>query len=86
MAASVTRALQAIKRYNRHPDQIDSAILAAINITLCLASNGDGRVAEGFNQRHPDQRSALRHLPLNAAPTPARSGVTGGDCRKWSRV
>ena len=50
MAASVTRALQAIKRYNRHPDQIDSAILAAINITLCLASNGDDRVAEGFNR------------------------------------
>ena len=34
---------------HRHPDQIDNAILAAINITLCLASNGDGRVAEGFN-------------------------------------
>ena len=50
MAASVTRALQAIKRYNRHPDQIDSIILAAINITLCLASDGDDRVAEGFNQ------------------------------------
>ena len=88
MAASVTRALQAIKRYNRHPDQIDSAILAAINITLCLASNGDDRVAEGFNQRYPDQRPALRHLPLKpatAAPT-RRDPLTGGDCRKWSRV
>jgi cell division protein ZapA (FtsZ GTPase activity inhibitor) len=49
MAASVTRALQAIKRYNRQADQIDGAILAAINITLCLASGGDDRVAEGFN-------------------------------------
>ena len=49
MAQSVTRALQAIKRYVRDPDQIDQAILASINITLCLASGGDDRVAEGFN-------------------------------------
>ena len=87
MAASVTRALQAIKRYNRHPDQIDSAILAAINITLCLASNGDDRVAEGFNQRYPDQRPALRHLPLKAtAPTPAcRPAVTAANGRGSKR-
>jgi len=49
MASSVTRALQAIKRYGAGPEQIDGAILAAINVTLCLASNGDDRVAEGFN-------------------------------------
>ncbi|WP_029011237.1 hypothetical protein [Azospirillum halopraeferens] len=49
MAASVTRALLAIKRYNRQPDQIDHTILAAINVTLCLASGGNDRVAEGFN-------------------------------------
>lgn len=49
MAQSVTRALQAIKRYNAGPEQIDHAILAAINVTLCLASSGDDRVAEGFN-------------------------------------
>ena len=49
MAASVTRALTAIKRYNAGPEQIDRAILAAINVTLCLASGGDDRVAEGFN-------------------------------------
>jgi cell division protein ZapA (FtsZ GTPase activity inhibitor) len=49
MAQSVTRALQAIKRYNPLPDQIDQTILSAINVTLCLASHGDDRVAEGFN-------------------------------------
>jgi cell division protein ZapA (FtsZ GTPase activity inhibitor) len=49
MAPSVARALQAIKRYDARPEQIDYAILAAINVTLCLASCGDDRVAEGFN-------------------------------------
>ena len=49
MAQSVTRALQTIKRYNARPEQIDQAILAAINVTLCLLSGGDDRVAEGFN-------------------------------------
>ena len=49
MAASVTRALRAIKRYGTLPEQIDHAILSAINVTLCLASGGNDRVAEGFN-------------------------------------
>jgi hypothetical protein len=49
MAPSVIRALQAIKRYNAQPEQIDQAILAAINVTLCLTSGGDDRVSEGFN-------------------------------------
>lgn len=49
MAPSVSRALTAIKRYDAAPEQIDRAILAAINVTLCLASGGDDRVAEGFN-------------------------------------
>lgn len=49
MAPSVTRALRALKRYNLDPDQIDRTILNAINATLCLASNGNERVAEGFN-------------------------------------
>jgi hypothetical protein len=49
MAASVTRALQAIKRHAASPEQIDHALLAAINVTLCLASGGDDRVSEGFN-------------------------------------
>lgn len=49
MAQSVTRALHAIRRYNTQPEQIDTAILAAINVTLCLASGGNDRVAEGFN-------------------------------------
>lgn len=50
MAPSVLRALQAIKRYDAQPEQIDHAILSAINVTLCLASGGDDRVSEGFNQ------------------------------------
>lgn len=50
MAPSVIRALEAIKRYNAQPEQIDHAILSAINVTLCLASGGDDRVSEGFNQ------------------------------------
>ncbi len=50
MAPSVTRALQAIKRYGAGPDQIDHAILAAINVTLCLLADGDDQVAEGFNR------------------------------------
>lgn len=49
VAQSVTRALLALKRYNAQPDQIDQTILSAINVTLCLASGGDDRVAEGFN-------------------------------------
>jgi hypothetical protein len=49
MAPSVTRALQAIKRYGARPEQIDHAILAAINVTLYIASEGNDRVAEGFN-------------------------------------
>src|SRR5258707_225209 len=32
MARSVTRALRAIERYRARPDQIDHAILAAINV------------------------------------------------------
>jgi hypothetical protein len=49
MARSVTRALRAIERYRARPDQIDHAILAAINVTLFLASQGADRVADGFN-------------------------------------
>jgi hypothetical protein len=45
----VTRALLAVRRYGASPDQIDHAILCAINATLCLCSGGDDRVAEGFN-------------------------------------
>ena len=49
MGQSVTRALRAINQYKVRPEQIDRAIIAAINVTLCLASGGDRRVAEGFN-------------------------------------
>lgn len=49
MSPSVRRALQAIKRYGAQPEQIDYAILSAINVTLCIASGGNDRVAEGFN-------------------------------------
>lgn len=45
----VSRTLDAIKRYHLRPEQIDEAILAAINVGLCLESNGADHVAEGFN-------------------------------------
>ena len=48
-SSSVTRSLQAIKRYSLTPGRIDDAILAAINASLCLDSEGDDHVAEGFN-------------------------------------
>jgi len=47
---SVQRALRAISLYDVPDDRIDQAILAAINATLCLLSDGDDRVAEGFNR------------------------------------
>lgn len=47
--SSVARSLQTIKRYSVAPERIDEVILAAINASLCLASNGSDRVAEGFN-------------------------------------
>jgi hypothetical protein len=47
--SSVSRSLQTIKRYSVMPARIDDAILAAINASLCLVSNGDDHVAEGFN-------------------------------------
>jgi hypothetical protein len=47
--SSVSRSLQTIQRYSVAPERIDDAILAAINASLCLVSNGDDHVAEGFN-------------------------------------
>lgn len=38
MAPSVTRALQAIRRYAIPPERIDFAVLSAINVTLLLAA------------------------------------------------
>jgi hypothetical protein len=49
MGQAVARALRTIGRHKASPDQIDSVIIAAINVTLCVASGGDDRVAEGFN-------------------------------------
>jgi len=48
--SSVARSLAAIKRYQLPPEQIDMAILAAINVSLCLESNASDQVAEGFNR------------------------------------
>lgn len=50
MAPSVTRALDAIKRYGAAADEIDHAVLSAINVTLYLCSGGDDRVSDGFNR------------------------------------
>jgi cell division protein ZapA (FtsZ GTPase activity inhibitor) len=47
--SSVSRSLQAIRRYALTAERIDAAILAAINASLCLASDGSNHVAEGFN-------------------------------------
>jgi hypothetical protein len=47
--SSVSRSLQTIKRYSVTPERIDDTILAAINASLCLVSNGNDQVAEGFN-------------------------------------
>jgi hypothetical protein len=47
---AVGRALEAISRYKVQPDQIDHAILSAINVSLCLETGGDARVADGFNE------------------------------------
>jgi hypothetical protein len=49
MGQSVARARRTIDRHKVQPEQIDGVIIAAIDVTLCLASGGDGRVAEGFN-------------------------------------
>jgi hypothetical protein len=48
-SSSVSRSLQTIKRDALAPERIDDAILAAINASLCLASDGNDHVAEGFN-------------------------------------
>ena len=48
-ASSVSRSLETVKRYSVTPERIDDAIIAAINASLCLASNGDDHVADGFN-------------------------------------
>jgi len=50
VAPSVARALSAIRRHHAAPEQIDHAILCAINLTLYLAGNGDDRVSDGFNK------------------------------------
>ena len=67
----VTRALAAIRRHELQPEQIDHAILAAINIGLCLESNGDRHVAEGFNsditingRGYPRQSSSIHSIML----------------------
>ena len=71
MTSFVTRALQTIRRYNVAPEKIDFAILCAINATLCIRSNGDDRVAEGFNSDIAANGSRFRHdLPTEAPRRP----------------
>lgn len=48
-SSCVARTLRALKRYDVRPEQIDDLILQAINVSLCLESDGDELVAEGFN-------------------------------------
>ena len=47
--SSVSRTLDTLKRYAVEPEKIDDVIIAAINARLCLVSNGDDHVADGFN-------------------------------------
>ena len=47
--SSVARTLETIKHYDVRPEEIDDIILNAINVSLCLESDGDDHVAEGFN-------------------------------------
>jgi hypothetical protein len=47
--SSVARTLETIKHYDVRPEEIDDIILNAINVSLCLESDGDDQVAEGFN-------------------------------------
>ena len=64
MASSVTRALQAIKRYAATPEQIDHAVLSAINVTLYLACRGNDRVLDGFNRDIAENgRGFARQVP-----------------------
>jgi hypothetical protein len=46
---SVARTLETMKHYDVRPEEIDDIILNAINVSLCLESDGDDHVAEGFN-------------------------------------
>lgn len=64
-STSVSRSLQTIKRYSLAPERIDDAILAAINASLCLASDGDDNVAEGFND---DIARNGRHFGRRGSP------------------
>jgi hypothetical protein len=66
---SVSRSLQTIKRYSLTPERIDDAILAAINANLCLASDGDDHVAEGFNDdiARNGRNFGRRDVPLACA-------------------
>jgi len=47
--SSVARTLETMKHYDVRPEEIDDIILNAINVSLCLESDGDDHVAEGFN-------------------------------------
>ncbi len=73
MAPSVTRALQAIRRYAAAPEQIDHAVLAAINVTLYLASGGSDRVSEGFNRDIAGNGRAFGRRAAEPAPVSLRA-------------
>src|SRR5215472_8940295 len=68
MTRFVTCALETIRRHKVAPERIDFAILCAINATLCVRSNGDDRVAEGFNNDIATNGRRLKHEPLIEAP------------------
>jgi hypothetical protein len=72
MGQAVTRALRAIDRHKPRPEQIDEVIIAAINVTLCLDSGGDDRVAEGFNRDIAASGRSFRSPPFRRARAGSR--------------
>jgi hypothetical protein len=64
------RAIDTIKRYAVEPEQIDDVILAAINASLCLVSDGNDAVADGFND---DIARNGRRFPRRRALCAARA-------------
>lgn len=64
--SSVSRSLETIKRYAVEPEHIDDVILAAINASLCLVSDGDDLVADGFNNDIARNGRGFRRLAGSA--------------------
>jgi hypothetical protein len=56
-----------MKRCGAAPEQIDHAVLSAVNVTLFLCSGGDDRVSEGFNRDIAGNGRDFGRLALRAS-------------------